>query len=79
MATMAINLDTIPPIEEWDLNLPVSNQVYQLLKDGKQLQEARLWPDDMPLRSMGGFCRWVQENTPPGCYGSISFSKLILP
>ena len=64
MAVMAINSDTIPPIEEWDINLSVSNQVYQLLKDGKQLWEAHLWPDDMPLRSMGGFCRRVQENTP---------------
>ena len=79
MAVMAINSDTIPPIEEWDLNLTVSNQVYQLLRDGKQPLKAPLWLDDMPSRSMGGFCEWVQENTPPGCYGSISFNKLILP
>ena len=54
MAVMATKSDVIPPLEEWDINLEVSSQVYQLLKDCKQLQEANLWLDYMPLMSMGG-------------------------
>ena len=55
MAVMATESDIIPPLEEWDINLEVSGQVYQLTKDCKQLQEANLWLDTMPLISMGGF------------------------
>ena len=55
MAVMAIKSDVIPPLEERDINLDVSSQVYQLLKDGKQLQEVNLWLDNMPLMSMRGF------------------------
>ena len=29
---MATILDVLPPLEEWDINLEVSSQVYQLLK-----------------------------------------------
>ena len=35
---MATKLDVIPPLEEWDINLEVSSQVYQLLKGFEQLQ-----------------------------------------
>ena len=52
---MATKSDVIPPLEEWDIDLEVSSQVYYLLKDGKQLQEANFWLDNMPLMSMGGF------------------------
>ena len=75
MVVMASKSDVIPPLEEWDINLEVSSQVYQLPKDCKQLQEANLWLDNVPLMSMGGFWSWVQENTPPGCYGFILFKK----
>ena len=37
MVVMATKLDVIPPLEEWDLNLEVSSQVYQLLEGFKQL------------------------------------------
>ena len=55
MAAMATESDIIPLLEEWDINPGVSSQVYQLPKDCKQLQEANLWLDNMPLMSMGGF------------------------
>ena len=55
MAVMATKLDVIPPLEEWDINLEVSNQVYQLLKGFKQLQDVNLWFDNTSLSSMGGF------------------------
>ena len=42
MAVMASKSDVIPPLEEWDINLEVSSQVYQRPKDCKQLQEANL-------------------------------------
>ena len=40
--TMVSKSDIISPLEEWDINLEVSNQVYQLPKDSKQLQEVNL-------------------------------------
>ena len=79
MAAMATKLDVLPPLEEWDINLEVSSQVYQLLKGFKQLQDVTLWSDNTSLSNMGGFQNWVQENTPPGCYSSILFKKLFLP
>ena len=45
MAVMATQFDVLPPLEEWDINLEVGSQVYQLLKGFKQLQKATLWPD----------------------------------
>ena len=55
MAVMATKLDVLPPLEEWDINLEVSNQVYQLLKGFKQLLDVTLWSDNTSLLSMGGF------------------------
>ena len=55
MAVMATKLDVLPPLEEWDINLEVSSQVYQLLKGLKQLQDVTLWSDNMSLLSRGGF------------------------
>ena len=79
MAVMATKLDVLPPLEEWDINLEVSSQVYQLLKGFKQLRDVTLWSDNTSLLNMGGFQNRVQENTPPGCYSSILFKKLFLP
>ena len=42
MAEIAIKSDIIPPLEEWDVDLGVSSQVYLLPKDCKQLQEVDL-------------------------------------
>ena len=55
MAAMATKSDVTPSIEEWDINLEVSSQVYHLLKGFKQLQEVNLWLDNMSLMSMGVF------------------------
>ena len=55
MAAMATELDVLPPLEEWDINLEVSSQVYQLLKGFKQLQDTTLWSDNTSLSNMGGF------------------------
>ena len=42
MADIATESPVIPPLEEWDVDLEVSSQVYLLPKDCKQLQEASL-------------------------------------
>ena len=55
MAAMTTQFDVLPPLEEWDLNLEVGSQVYQLLKGFKQLQKVTLWPDTMSSLHMGGF------------------------
>ena len=55
MAVMATKLDVLPPLEEWDLNLEVSSQVYQLLKGFKELLDVTLWSDNASLSNMGGF------------------------
>ena len=55
MAVMATKFDVLPPLEEWDINLEVSSQVYQLLKGFKQLRDMTLWSDNMSLLNMGGF------------------------
>ena len=55
MAAMAIKFDVLPPLEEWDINLEVGSQVYQLLKGFKQLQDETLWSDNMSLSHKGGF------------------------
>ena len=55
MAVMATKLDVIPLLEEWDINLEVSSQVYQLLKGFKQLRGANLLFDNTSLSNMGGF------------------------
>ena len=47
MAVVTTKLDVLPPLEEWDINLEVGSQVYQLLKGFKQLREVTLWPDTM--------------------------------
>ena len=78
MAAMATKLYVLPPLEEWDINLEASSQVYQLLKGFKQLQDVTLWSNNTSLLNMGGFENPVRENTPPGCYSSILFKKLFL-
>ena len=55
MAVMATQFDVFPPLEEWDLNLEVGSQVYQLLKGFKQLQKVTLWSHTMSSLHMGGF------------------------
>ena len=55
MVAMATKSDIIPPLEEWNINLEVSSQVYELLKGFKQLQDVNLWLDNTSLMSMGGF------------------------
>ena len=55
MVVMATQFDVLPPLEEWDINLEVGSQVYQLLKGFKQLQKTTLWSDTMSSSHMGGF------------------------
>ena len=55
MAVMATKFDVLPPLEEWDINLEVGSQVYQLLKGFKQLWDVTLWSDNMSLLHVGGF------------------------
>ena len=55
MVVMATQLDVLPPLEEWDINLEVGSQVYQLLKGFKQLQKVTLWPDTTSSSHMGRF------------------------
>ena len=55
MAAMATKFDVLPPLEDWDINLEVGSQVYQLLKDFKQLRDETLWSDNTSLSHMGGF------------------------
>ena len=52
---MATKFDVLPSLEEWDINLEVGSQVYQLLKGFKQPQDMTLWSDNMSLSHMGGF------------------------
>ena len=55
MAVETTKFDVLPPLEEWHINLEVGSQVYQLLKDIKQLQSVTLWPDTTSSSHMGGF------------------------
>ena len=55
MAAMATKFDVLPPLEEWDINLEVGSQVYQLLKGFNQLRKVTLWSDTTSLSHMGGF------------------------
>ena len=55
MVVMTTKLDVLPPLEEWEINLKVSSQVYQLLKGFKQLWDMTLWSDNTSLSNMGGF------------------------
>ena len=55
MAVMATKFDVLPPLEEWDINLEVGSQVYQLFKGFKQLLDMTLWTDNMSLLYTGGF------------------------
>ena len=55
MVVMATQFDVLPPLEEWDLNLEVGSQVYQLLKGFEQLQKVTPWPDTTSSSLMGGF------------------------
>ena len=64
MATMATKLDVLPPLEEWDINLEVSSQVYQLLKGFKQLWDVTLWSDNTSLSNMGGFRIGFEKTLP---------------
>ena len=70
MVGVTTKFEVLPPLEEWDLDLEVSSQVYQLLEGFKQLQKATLWPATTSLLHRGGFQNRVQESTPPGCYSS---------
>ena len=55
MAAMTTQFDVLPPLEEWDLNLEVGSQVYQLLKGFKQLQKVTLWSDTTSSSHIGRF------------------------
>ena len=55
MAVMATKFDVLRPLEEWDINLEVGSQVYQLLKGFKQLWDETLWSDNTSLLHRGGF------------------------
>ena len=55
MVVMATHFDVLLPLEEWDINLEVGSQVYQLLKGFKQLQKVTLRPDTTSSSHMGGF------------------------
>ena len=55
MAAETTKFDVLPPLEEWDINLKVGSQVYQLLRGFKQLQKVTLWPDTTSSSHMGGF------------------------
>ena len=55
MAAMATEFDVLPPLEEWDINLEVGSQIYQLLKGLKQSQEVTLWSNTTSLSHTGGF------------------------
>ena len=55
MVVMATKFDVLPPLEEWDINLEVGSQVYQLLKGFKQLWDETLWCDNTFLSHTGGF------------------------
>ena len=55
MAAMATRFNVLPPLEEWDINLEVSSQAYQLLKGFKQPWDMTLWSDNTSLSNMGGF------------------------
>ena len=55
MVAMATKFDVLPSLEEWDINLEVGSQVYQLLKGFKQLWDMTPWSDNTSLLNMGGF------------------------
>ena len=55
MVVEMTKFDVLPPLEEWDINLEVGSQVYQLLKGFKQLQKVTLWSDTMSSSHMGEF------------------------
>ena len=55
MAAVTTKFDVLPPLEEWDINLEVGSQVYQLLKGFKQLRDETLWSDNTSLMHTGGF------------------------
>ena len=55
MAVMSTESDAIPPLEEWNINLEVSNQVYELPRHHKPLQKVNLRQDIALYSSMGGF------------------------
>ena len=55
MVAMTTKFEVLPPLEEWDINLEVGSQVYQLLKGFKQLRDMYLWADNTSLLNMGGF------------------------
>ena len=55
MVVMTTKFEVLPPLEEWDINLEVGSQVYQLLKGFKQLRDVYLWADNTSLLNMGGF------------------------
>ena len=53
MMAMATKFDVLPPLEEWDIKLEVSSQVYQLLKGFKQLWDMTLWSDNTRVLESG--------------------------
>ena len=40
MVGMVTQFDALPPLEEWDMNLEVGSQVYQLLKGVQATSES---------------------------------------
>ena len=55
MAVATTKFDVPPPLEEWDFNLEVGSQVFQLLKGCRQLQGVTPWSDTTSSSHMGGF------------------------
>ena len=64
MAVMETQFDVLPPLEEWDLNLEVGSQVYQLLKGFKQLQKALYGLTLHPHRTWEGFRTRFEKTLP---------------
>ena len=55
MAGMPTQFEVLPPLEEWQIDLEVGSQVYQLLKGFKLLWKATPQPDTTSSLYMGGF------------------------
>ena len=64
MAVMRTKFDVLPPLEEWDINLEVGSQVYQLLKGFKQLRDETLWSDNTSLCTQEGFRTRFEKTLP---------------
>ena len=64
MVTVTAKFDVLPPLEEWDIDLEVGSQVYQLLKSFKQLREVTLWPDTTSSLQWEGFRTGFEKTLP---------------